>query len=425
MPTAGVSAASCTGASHDAPVLSAGKANPGTGKPSTTITFSVGYQDAAGCPPSSVEVVIPGVGTFAMSGPGSGFKNGVTYVASTTLPPGTWDYHFEATSGSGAGEQTVLLTKTSPNNVVITAPTPPPTPTPTAPPTPPPTPAPTPKPTPKPTPPPPPPPTPAPTAPPTPAPTAPPTTPPTPAPTAPLAGQPTAGATPVATQLSTDPGASAAPSEAASANNSPSPSDGAVAIVPPPGGGSGSGSGGSGGYGSDSGGVSPTLNPYAPGGAAPVALGGEGGPLPFIVGLTAAVVGGLILVAFAGKRRHRANEPALAAAALAKAVVVTAPPPPLPVGPPIVKPAPWAVTTSLTGREPSRFAAGAAAGTERRTITYRFVRLSDGPDDLRSREVGRLDRGDEVEVLGEHEGMLQVRTPSGLMGWVPRVVIVG
>jgi hypothetical protein len=40
-------------------------------------------------------------------------------------------------------------------------------------------------------------------------------------------------------------------------------------------------------------------------------------------------------------------------------------------------------------------------------------------------EIGRLDRGDEVEVLGEQDGMLQVRTPTGLLGWVPRVVIVG
>ena len=61
---------------------------------------------------------------------------------------------------------------------------------------------------------------------------------------------------------------------------------------------------------------------------------------------------------------------------------------------------------------------------ERKTIGYRFVRVSDGPDDLRSREVGRLDRGDEVEIIAEHEGMLQVRTSNGLMGWVPRVVIV-
>jgi SH3-like domain-containing protein len=51
--------------------------------------------------------------------------------------------------------------------------------------------------------------------------------------------------------------------------------------------------------------------------------------------------------------------------------------------------------------------------------------VSDGPDELTSNEVGRLDRGDEIEVIGEHEGALRIRTPSGLEGWVPRVVIVG
>jgi hypothetical protein len=65
------------------------------------------------------------------------------------------------------------------------------------------------------------------------------------------------------------------------------------------------------------------------------------------------------------------------------------------------------------------------AGDERRTIGYRLVRLSDGPDDIRIAEIGRLDRGDEVQVIGENDGFLQVRTPAGLEGWVPRVVIVG
>jgi hypothetical protein len=76
-------------------------------------------------------------------------------------------------------------------------------------------------------------------------------------------------------------------------------------------------------------------------------------------------------------------------------------------------------------REPARFGSPARAGVERRTIGYRLVRMSDAPDDIRSREVGRVDRGDQVEVIGEHEGFLQIRTPDGLEGWVPRVVIVG
>ena len=39
--------------------------------------------------------------------------------------------------------------------------------------------------------------------------------------------------------------------------------------------------------------------------------------------------------------------------------------------------------------------------------------------------LGRLDRGDEVEVIGSYEGFLQVNTPDGLTGWIPRHTILG
>jgi hypothetical protein len=80
--------------------------------------------------------------------------------------------------------------------------------------------------------------------------------------------------------------------------------------------------------------------------------------------------------------------------------------------------------TSAAAREPERFESPARKGIDRRTIGYRLVRLSDAPDDLRSSEVGRLDRGDEVEIIGDFAGFLQVRPPSGLEGWVPRIAIV-
>lgn len=66
-----------------------------------------------------------------------------------------------------------------------------------------------------------------------------------------------------------------------------------------------------------------------------------------------------------------------------------------------------------------------AKGNERFRIGYRSVRIGDGPDEFRSTELGRLDRGDEVEILGSHEGFLQVRTPAGLTGWIPRHTITG
>ena len=131
-----VAAASCNGASHAAPVLSAGKATPGSGTPSTTIKFTVRYADAAGCAPSRVSVVITGVGRFVMSAAGNSWKTGVTFSASRKLPAGTWSYRFEATSGTGAGKKTTVFTAVAPTHVSITAPTPKPTPKPTPRPTP-------------------------------------------------------------------------------------------------------------------------------------------------------------------------------------------------------------------------------------------------------------------------------------------------
>jgi len=79
----------------------------------------------------------------------------------------------------------------------------------------------------------------------------------------------------------------------------------------------------------------------------------------------------------------------------------------------------------LVAREPLLFGAAPKRGVERRTIGYRLVRMTAAPDDIRSREVGRLDRGDEVDVIDEFEGFLKVKTPTGLEGWVPRIVIIG
>jgi hypothetical protein len=407
-------AASCNGKSHGPPVLASGAASPGTGTPATTVTFSVHYTDVAGCAPTSIEVVIGGLGQFAMSGPGSGFDGGVTFVVSRTLPAGSWDYGFSATSGTGVGEETVLLTQTTPNRVVITAPTPPP-PTPPPPTPPPPTPAPTPKPT-APPPPPPPPPTPAPT----PRPTTQPTQGATPAPTA--ATQPTPGATAAPTSQPAGSVAPTAPGSSAAPTASPSP-PGAVAVA-------GGGAGGFGGFGGP---------PAGPGGGRPGVVPGEPArgflsslyhdsqPGTVAVGLISAAASILAVGALGATARRRRRElapvPVIAAVdaeflAVAAAVAAAPSRPP----PPIDGPPPW---QTLTGRSPTRFEGGAKAGADRKTISYRFVRVSDGPDDLRSREVGRLDRGDEVEIVGEQDGMLLVRAANGLQGWVPRVVIVG
>ncbi len=73
----------------------------------------------------------------------------------------------------------------------------------------------------------------------------------------------------------------------------------------------------------------------------------------------------------------------------------------------------------------AKFADPPRPGATRHTVSYRWIRLSDGPDEATSAEVGRLDRGDEVEVIGEDAGALRVRTASGSEGWIPRFTIVG
>jgi hypothetical protein len=76
-------------------------------------------------------------------------------------------------------------------------------------------------------------------------------------------------------------------------------------------------------------------------------------------------------------------------------------------------------------RPPLLFTLPADRGVVRRLITHRLVRLSDAPDDLRSGEIMRLDRGDEAEILGQEGNFLWVRTPTGEVGWIPTISIIG
>jgi hypothetical protein len=84
--------------------------------------------------------------------------------------------------------------------------------------------------------------------------------------------------------------------------------------------------------------------------------------------------------------------------------------------------------TSLAAIEAERltFARGAVAGdpgNERRRIRYRMVRLADSPDEILGQEIGRLDEGDEVELL-ERSGLYwKVRTPRGEIGWVHKMTL--
>ena len=62
----------------------------------------------------------------------------------------------------------------------------------------------------------------------------------------------------------------------------------------------------------------------------------------------------------------------------------------------------------LPGRSPRSPPRASSA----RKISYRQVRISSEPDVVQSVELGRLDRGDEVEILESYQGYLRVRTPG-------------
>ena len=397
-----VSAASCNGASHEIS-LSAPDASPRTGTPTTTIQFTVTYADTGPCPPTSVVVIVPGVGQKPMTATGNTWGSGVVFVTTMSLPVGTWTYRFSARSGSGGGVRTATID--GPGTIVITNPTPTPTPKPT------PTPTPTPKPTPAPTP--------KPTARPTPAPT-PTRTPssgtPRPKPTARPTARPTVG-----------PGGSAT-------GPRPSPStDAAAGLI-------GRDDGPGTGTGADPGGND------APGFQLPGLPFDPVVSLAFIAWL-AATTGGVGLFAMLFRRggavvelpgelsvlimkRGRAGRAARASGTGGESPTAVADG--VAGGPLDATPStgPTDFETARLGigstaREPRRFAGSPQRGVERRIIAYQSVRLSSGPDEFHSTELTRLERRDEVEVLGEEAGALRVRTPDGVEGWVPRVVLVG
>jgi hypothetical protein len=129
------------------------------------------------------------------------------------------------------------------------------------------------------------------------------------------------------------------------------------------------------------------------------------------------------LAIFAMDRRRRrpaergvkpATTATVEAAAIVEAAVVTED------AEPVLSP--WAAQPR---RDARRFAKPAGRGVERRTVGYRQVRVSAGPDDVRTPEVGRVDRGDEIELIGEDASFFLIRTPDGVEGWVPRFVILG
>ncbi len=70
-----------------------------------------------------------------------------------------------------------------------------------------------------------------------------------------------------------------------------------------------------------------------------------------------------------------------------------------------------------------RFREPAASGTVRAIVGYRLVRVSSEPDEVASDEVGRVDRGDEVEIMHEEGSYVLIRTPDDTVGWVHRTTL--
>jgi hypothetical protein len=68
-------------------------------------------------------------------------------------------------------------------------------------------------------------------------------------------------------------------------------------------------------------------------------------------------------------------------------------------------------------------AQAAVTGMERRLIRYRLVSLLDAPDEVRGREIGSLDEGDEVVLLEKRGTYWRVLCPDGREGWLHKMTL--
>ena len=351
----------CSQAKHTL-TLTSGTASPGSGGVNTVFRFSVRYTDNAGCAPTLAYLAIPGLGTFPLAASGSNWKAGETLALTISLPAGKYNYAFTAASGSGNGSRIVTFTAVRPTVVTVAA-------------TPPPTPPPTPRPTPR------------------------PTVAPKPKPTA-KAAKPAAPKPPATPVRSANPSSPLPATSDGSAGQSLSP----VAVV---------------------GGVPTASSVPAGAGLIDGSRPGESGSpfVPIALVSLVALAGSSGLFVAALRRRRRVP-----------VTVVVEAPSPLALAPgdnPYTeehiprwrRPSLQAARThderltvepaaQLAFREPT------ANGTERRRVRYRIVRMSDAPDEVRSKEIGQLEMNDEVEVLERYARFVMVRTPVGTEGWL-------
>ena len=369
--------------------LGPGLVSPGTGTVTTSYRFSVTVVDKSGTAPSWVRLRVNGT-SIDLSPSGANFKAGVVFSGARTLPVGRWPYSFSVRSGGA----TCTFAGVVPAAVVVAAPKP--TPKPTAKPTPKPTARPTPKPTARPTPRA----TAKPTAKPTPKPVK--ATPkPTPKPGSTKTPRPTATSTPTPASSPSAVAASVAPTSTPSASPTPRPVTGGAA-----------------GGGSDGGGFDPQLTIDAPG-----LVAGVTNPL---VAWLVTTVGGVLLFLFLVRRPRKDDDSPSVGLVLAAEPRSAGPAHGSAVRPPqAYSPAAAPAATSGPPRAPRTFDAPPAKDAERVKVGYRRVRISSKPDAVRSVELGRLEQGDEVEILESYEGFLRVETADGITGWIQRHTVVG
>jgi hypothetical protein len=74
-------------------------------------------------------------------------------------------------------------------------------------------------------------------------------------------------------------------------------------------------------------------------------------------------------------------------------------------------------------REPIRFGDAGVDTADLRLVRYDLARVTDGPSEVGTTELGLLGRGDEVLVLDRQGTYVRVRTPDGLEGWVHRTIL--
>ena len=404
--------------------LQSGQASPASGTTETATTFSIRVSWKANCDePDAVTVRIPGLsGSVALSQgtvSTSGGSRSAVYTGQTVIgTPGSWGYEFEARELPS--DPWVTLAGSSPGQIDIAAV--PPTPTPTPKPKPKPTPTPAPKPKPKPT------------ATPTPKATPRPTSKPRPTPTREPESEPDMEPTPAAPTApppeSAEPPPGVVTEPSPSYPTAPLPTDQAPAETPVP---------------RTAGGVQLPGGPDDPPGpdvplaAAPTPTGPGAVDLALVllVWVISASAGSLLFAMALRRRTDRTHDAALAfaAAMVGRGLPLTpdeiaegkvdAPAPtydPEALIPRWRRPSLQAARQSSyadagAGRPPLRFEAGVAVGALR-VVAYRLVFVSDRPTDNEAVELGRLDRGDHVDLLRLENGYALVKSPDGLRGWV-------